>query len=227
MDDTLPGRRGYPGLDRRAFLRGTAATLPLAAVVGGLALPVLAGDDTPLPDSRPGYPGIIVRQSQPENYEFPFPTLNSFATPNNLFYVRTHFGIFKDVDLRTWRLKIEGRVERPLELSYDDLLQMPSRTQVALLECSGNSRVFLVPKAEGVPWELGAVSNADWTGVPLEAVLDRAKLKSDAVEVVCEGADSGELPATGRSRSRRARYTSHAACRSKRPASPRSCSPAR
>src|SRR5262249_33154198 len=69
----------------------------------------------------------------------------------------------------------------------------PSRSQVALLECSGNGRVFLVPRVDGVPWELGAVSNAEWTGVPLAAVLERAGLKSDALEVVCEGADAGQI----------------------------------
>lgn len=186
--------RDDAGMDRRAFLRGTASALPLGFAARGGRLLAKAAGRASQPDKDAAYPGLIVRQSKPENYEFPFPTLNSFQTPNNLFYVRTHFGVYKDVDLRTWRLKVEGRVERPLALSHDDLLKMPSRMQVALLECSGNSRVFLVPRAEGVPWELGAVSNADWTGVPLAAVLDRAGLKSDAVEVVCEGADAGELP---------------------------------
>ena len=194
METSQRARRGKRRMDRRAFLRGTAATLPLLSAGGALVLPVQAEDRKPGQDRDAAYPGLIVRQSKPENYEFPFPTLNSFATPNNLFYVRTHFGIYKDVDLRSWRLKVEGQVEKPLELTYDDLLKMPSRTHFALLECSGNSRVFLVPRAEGVPWELGAVSNAEWTGVPLAAVLDRAGLKSDAVEVVGEGADSGVLP---------------------------------
>jgi DMSO/TMAO reductase YedYZ molybdopterin-dependent catalytic subunit len=178
--------------DRRAFLRRTAVAGPLAYAAQGLMAQGHEGADRPEPAT--GYPGLIVRQSRPENYEFPFPTLHSFLTPTNQFYVRTHFGIQKNVDLRTWRLKVEGRVERPLELTYDDLTKMASRTQVALLECAGNGRVFLVPKAEGVPWELGAVSNAEWTGVPLAAVLDRAGLKADAVEVIGEGADSGELP---------------------------------
>ena len=186
MDDTRRDKRAALGMHRRAFLRGAAAMLPLAYAADGRVLRARAEDAA--------YPGLIVRQSKPENYEFPFPTLHSFVTPNNLFYVRTHFGIYKDVDLRTWRLKVEGRVERPLKLGYDDLRKMPSRTQIALLECSGNGRVFLVPKAEGLPWELGAVSNAEWTGVPLAAVLDRAGLKSDAVDVVCEGADAGEMP---------------------------------
>src|SRR5205814_8749199 len=66
--------------------------------------------------------------------------------------------------------------------------------QGAVLEGRGNGRGCRGPKAEGVPWGSGAVSCAEWTGVPLAAVLDRAGLKSDAVDVICEGADSGQLP---------------------------------
>jgi DMSO/TMAO reductase YedYZ molybdopterin-dependent catalytic subunit len=59
------------------------------------------------------------------------------------------------------------------------------------LECAGNSRVFLVPQVQGAQWELGAVSNAEWTGVPLRALLERAGLEEDACEIVLEGADRG------------------------------------
>src|SRR5205085_11347032 len=122
-----------------------------------------AGEPRPYrPGSQAGEPRISVCEPQ----QLPHST--------KLFYVRTHFAIVNGVDVRTWRLKIEGQVERPLELSYADLLKMPSRTQIAMLECAGNGRSFLVPKAEGVPWGLGGVSNAEWTGVPLAAVLDRA-----------------------------------------------------
>jgi DMSO/TMAO reductase YedYZ molybdopterin-dependent catalytic subunit len=68
---------------------------------------------------------------------------------------------------------------------------MPSETRVATLECAGNSRVFLVPQVQGAQWELGAVSNAEWTGVPLRALLERAGLAEDACEIVLEGADRG------------------------------------
>ena len=54
---------------------------------------------------------------------------------------------------------------------------MQSETRVATLECAGNSRVFLVPSVPGAQWELGAVSNAEWTGVPLRALLERAVLE--------------------------------------------------
>ena len=59
-------------------------------------------------------------------------------------------------------------------MSYEELRNMPSETRVATLECAGNSRVFLVPQVQGAQWELGAVSNAEWTGVPLRALLERA-----------------------------------------------------
>src|SRR5262249_27409473 len=55
------------------------------------------------------------------------------------------------------------------------------------------SRALLTPKVKGVPWELGAVSNAEWTGIPLATLLEKAGVKPGAVEVVLEGADSGEL----------------------------------
>ncbi|HEV3079947.1 MAG TPA: sulfite oxidase [Gemmataceae bacterium] len=193
MERSIVGSHSGPGINRRSFLRNAAAALPLAYAAGGQTLVAHAAERASAPDNDAAFPGVIVRQSKPENYEFPFPTLSTFHTPNNLFYVRTHFGIFRDVDLAAWKLKVEGHIERPLELSYEELLKLPSRTQSAVLECSGNSRVFLVPRAEGVPWELGAVSNAEWTGVPLAAVLDQAGVKSGAVEVICEGADAGEI----------------------------------
>ena len=57
----------------------------------------------------------------------------------------------------------------------------------------GNSRIFLSPKVGGLQWELGAVSTAEWTGVPLAAVLKRAGVKAGATEVVLEGADNGAI----------------------------------
>lgn len=135
---------------------------------------------------------LIVREQEPLNLEMPFSTLSSFTTPNELFYVRCHFPI-PEIAAADWRLKIEGEVETPLELDYEALRAMESRTIAATLECAGNNRLFLEPKVKGVQWGLGAVGNASWTGVALSAVLDRAKVKPGAVEVILEGADEGEI----------------------------------
>lgn len=135
--------------------------------------------------------GMIIRQKEPENLEFRFETLRDFLTPADEFYVRCHFAQ-PDLDAKTWRLSVEGEVANPLQLTFEALRKMPTRIITAVLECSGNNRVFLTPKAVGVPWELGAVSNAEWTGVPLKSVLEHAGIKPGATEVIFEGADSGE-----------------------------------
>jgi len=84
-------------------------------------------------------------------------------------------------------------VERKLELSLGDLAALPLRTLVATLECAGNGRTLFVPAIDGERWDLGAVSTARWAGVSLRDVLDRAGVKSGAVEVVFRGADSGSV----------------------------------
>ncbi|HXR35778.1 MAG TPA: sulfite oxidase [Candidatus Binataceae bacterium] len=137
-------------------------------------------------------PSLITRELEPENLEFPFSTLNSALTPNEQFFVRSHFPVPK-LDLLSWKLQVEGQVERCLEFGYDELTRMPARTVTMVMECAGNSRIFLSPKVGGLQWELGAVGNAEWTGVPLAAVLQAAGVKAGAVEVVLEGADHGEI----------------------------------
>ena len=139
--------------------------------------------------------GLIVREQEPLNLEMPFSKLDGFITPNELFYVRGHFPIPK-ISVNDWRLKIEGEVEAPFELTYGEICALEKRTVAATLECAGNNRIYLEPKAKGVQWGLGAVGNANWTGVPLSAVLERAKVKSGAVEVILDGADEGEVDKT-------------------------------
>jgi DMSO/TMAO reductase YedYZ molybdopterin-dependent catalytic subunit len=138
------------------------------------------------------FPGLIVRDRDPENLEFPFFALNSAITPNEQFFVRSHFPVPK-MDLNTWRLKVGGLVDRPLEFTFDELTRLPTQTVTMVMECAGNSRIFLSPKVSGLQWELGAVGNADWTGIRLADLLEKAGVKPGAVEVVLEGADSGEI----------------------------------
>jgi len=134
--------------------------------------------------------GLIVRESDPTNLETPFDIAQSYLTPTSLFYIRSHFRA-PTLDERSYRLRIDGAVRVPLSLTYDEIRQLPSETRVATLECAGNSRVFLVPQVGGAQWELGAVGNAEWTGVALRSLLERAGLEQDACEIVFEGADRG------------------------------------
>src|SRR5437899_7983577 len=136
--------------------------------------------------------GRIVRGEDPLNLEMPFSTLDSFITPTESFYVRTHFPI-PSIDRDAWWLRVEGDVENPFAINYEQLLELESMTVPVTLECAGNNRNFLEPKVKGVQWRLGAVGTAEWTGVSLSVLLDRAKPKPQASEVVLEGADGGIL----------------------------------
>jgi DMSO/TMAO reductase YedYZ molybdopterin-dependent catalytic subunit len=140
--------------------------------------------------------GLVVLRAHPLNCETSIPALiGSVVTPNPRFYVRNHFQI-PQLDQSDWRLNVGGLVERPLSLRMHDLLQMPSLSQFATLECAGNGRSMLDPHVNGEQWNLGAVSTAEWTGVPLVEVLDRAGVKAAAQEVVFRGADTGCLDAS-------------------------------
>src|SRR5215471_12247891 len=120
---------------------------------------------------------MITRETEPPNLEMPFGALESFVTPTECFYVRCRFPI-PEINEREWRLKVEGKVARPFEMTMDELRKMPAHRIMATLECAGNSRVFLVPKVKGVQWELGAVGNAEWTGVRLRDVLEHARISN-------------------------------------------------
>jgi DMSO/TMAO reductase YedYZ molybdopterin-dependent catalytic subunit len=168
------------GQQRRTFLQQAAMAAPLLGFNGGLRL-----------NAQSPAKGMIMREREPENLEFPFSSLNDPITPNDLFYIRSHFAV-PHVEPSTYRLRIEGAVEHPFELNYDELRKMAATSVQATLECAGNSRVYLIPQAGGAQWEQGGISNAIWTGVPLAALLERAGVKPNAVDVVMEGIDHGE-----------------------------------
>lgn len=126
----------------------------------------------------------------PENSETPLDAVLSWVTPTRLFFVRNHFPA-PEIDLRTWRLRLEGCVERPMEWTWEELTALPCRTVFATVECAGNGRSFLQPRVAGVPWGAGAIGHAEWTGIPVRALLEEAGVKPDATEVAFEGADRG------------------------------------
>lgn len=128
--------------------------------------------------------------AEPENSETPLEHVRGWVTPRHWFFVRNHFNV-PAMSLPNWRLQVEGSVERAVAWSYDELTAMPTKSVFATVECAGNGRSFLTQKAAGVQWGAGAIGHAEWTGVPLRDVLERAGLKSGATEVLFEGADIG------------------------------------
>jgi DMSO/TMAO reductase YedYZ molybdopterin-dependent catalytic subunit len=137
--------------------------------------------------------GLVVHRAHPLNCETAIPALlGGVAMPNARFYVRNHFQI-PSLDAASFRLTVGGLVERSLSLSLRDLHNMRSRTLFVTLECAGNGRTLFDPPIPGEKWNLGAVSTAEWTGVPLAEVLDRAGVRARASEVLFRGADGGSV----------------------------------
>jgi DMSO/TMAO reductase YedYZ molybdopterin-dependent catalytic subunit/rhodanese-related sulfurtransferase/glyoxylase-like metal-dependent hydrolase (beta-lactamase superfamily II) len=158
-------------------------------LAGGMCAWAAAG----LPVVTPADTGLVVHTVDPLNCETALPELiGGVVMPSARFYVRNHFAT-PVLDTGAWRLEVGGLVERPLHLGLRDLQNMPSHTLVATLECAGNGRSLFDPAVPGEQWQLGAVSTAEWTGVPLVEVLDRAGIRSTAREIVLRGADRGPV----------------------------------
>lgn len=138
----------------------------------------------------PEEPARVSRQTAPDNAEFPIHHWWSWITPNRLFYLRNHFPV-PALDPAAFRLEVDGEVEQPLSLGLADLAELPRRRIVATLVCAGNRRTEFEPRPPGVPWQDGAVSNAEWEGVALADLLARAQPRAAAVELLLEGADEG------------------------------------
>jgi DMSO/TMAO reductase YedYZ molybdopterin-dependent catalytic subunit len=138
-----------------------------------------------------GDPGLVVHREEPLNCETSLAALiGGVVMPNAHFYVRNHFTT-PALDPELYELTVTGMVERPLRLRLRDLHNMPSQSLVATLECAGNGRVHFDPPVEGEQWHDAAASTAEWTGVPLVEILDRAGLTAGAHDVVFRGADAG------------------------------------
>jgi DMSO/TMAO reductase YedYZ molybdopterin-dependent catalytic subunit len=137
--------------------------------------------------------GLIVHRAHPLNAETSVPALmGGVMMPNARFYVRNHFQI-PSLGAEDYRLAIDGLVERKLSFSLRDLEQMPCETRLVTLECAGNGRTRFDPPVPGEKWDVGAVSTAEWTGVPLRDLLDRAEIAPKAREVLFRGADGGTV----------------------------------
>ncbi len=187
MEDTDQKQQNTIG--RRAFVGGIIPVLAAATVPAWAAKSELL----PPPVSVAGtFPGLITREKEPLNLEFPFPTLQDRITPNNQFFIRSHFNIPK-IDAASWKLTIGGEVRQEISFSYEDIKKLPVKTVMATIECAGNGRANLVPKVKGLGWEQGGVGTANWTGVPLSVLLDKAGIKSGAVELILEGEDQGTI----------------------------------
>ena len=202
MPDRPPPRLLLPhGATRRQWLRqvGLLGLGGLITGCGDRSVPSSSADVQPGYDQDVGQfpdkvPMSLINDRSPQ-LETPWRYFAEDITPNEAFFVRWHYqNIPTDVDLRSWRLKVDGHVQKPLELSMLELRAMPATEIVAVCQCSGNSRKFFEPRIMGGQWANGAMSNARWKGVSLKALLERTGVKAKATEVAFNGMDEGPMP---------------------------------
>ena len=129
--------------------------------------------------------------SASRNHAFYLEMLGLDTTPAGAHYVVLHFDI-PLVDTSTWRLEIGGLVARPLTLTLEEVKQRPKVEVPVTLECAGNGRALMRPRAVTMPWFIEGVSTATWGGVSLRELLGEAGV--DAVQgrqIVFAGRDRG------------------------------------
>ena len=197
------------GISRRHFLGLMAA--------GGAAAVVAACGVQEAPELKPtaaGAPAIVQESVAPVRFKDPAPftvhddkslearleNMRGLVTPNRYFFVRNN-SVSLDLDANTWRLSVEGdAVANPLELTYAEILNLPSRVLMCYLECGGNHRaMFDIVQgraATGTQWKTGGVGNGEWVGTSLRDVLTLAGIRDSAVSVLLIGLDT-ESPEEG------------------------------
>jgi len=164
---------------RREILKGGLAVAGLGVlVIPEWALPALAQGETLVPFTD--IPDNVRWDTPPDRRLLDVRTIDGPFTPADKFATTQHYG-HPTVDAATFKLKVSGLVDKPLQLSLDDLKKLGSTDLVAGFECSGNRG----------PTQ-GLCGNGKWTGVPLKKVLDAAGVKASAREFVFFGADKGE-----------------------------------
>jgi len=139
---------------------------------------------------------LVARQKEPYNAEPPLQALdNEWTTPYSHFFVRCH-GSIPDVQPGAYLLTIEGLVERVQQLTLEDLQRFRRTVAPATIQCAENRKGELarMKPLEGIPWDAGAVGNAEWSGVRLAELLQRAAPRQGARFVWFEGLDAVTLP---------------------------------
>lgn len=185
------------GPSRRRFLHGAGMSLvgtALGACAGESPAPAPAATGAGSPFAKAVTEDKFIRLGTNAEMRWDQMARQGYAVSNDLFFVRNHTSAPK-LDPAAWRLTVSGSgVTRPLELTYDELAALPGVTSVTRsVECAGNGRVFFEEaqgeEVDGTRWRLGAIGVAEWTGVPLGEVLERAGLEPAARDVMPIGLD--------------------------------------
>lgn len=140
-----------------------------------------AGDvDDPFKSDPKRHEDLIQHSARPCNSETPEKALGSYITPDEKFYVRNHLWVPDVADGDQHKLTIELPDGEEAMYTVADLRsKFKEYTVTATMQCSGNRRSHMTQNSRptnGLQWGVGAMSNAEWTGVRLRDVLADAGL---------------------------------------------------
>jgi DMSO/TMAO reductase YedYZ molybdopterin-dependent catalytic subunit len=107
--------------------------------------------------------------------------LDSWITPTPKFFRVSHYNE-PQIAEAGWKVEITGLVEQPGAYTLAELKSRPRAEVIFTVECSGN---------HGLPWFIGGIGNARWAGTPLAPILQAARIRPGASEIVFVGADEG------------------------------------
>ena len=182
-------------MERRDFFKKAVVTAGSVALGGSV---LEAGETTHPVDDRqitsiafPEKRPMIMYSDRPPLLESPREVFTSALTPNDLFFVRWHMPMIPShINTSSFRVKIDGEVDKEIELSLKDLKTKFKQVELtAVLQCGGNSRSAFHPTASGIQWGAGAMGCAVWKGVRLKDVLAHAGVKEGAVWLGFNGKD--------------------------------------
>ncbi|WP_046868064.1 sulfite oxidase [Microvirga massiliensis] len=128
-------------------------------------------------------PGLRILDHGALNAEATPDLLDKPLTPIPAFFVRNN-GLLPElpVTAEQWTLTVDGEVDVPHRWSIEALRsEFETVSVTAVLECAGNGRSGFVPPTEGLPWTVGAVGCARWTGVRLRDLLRACGVRQSAV----------------------------------------------
>ncbi|TKK90240.1 oxidoreductase [Herbidospora galbida] len=167
-------------IDRRSLFTGVATGAGVAVVTG--AAGVWLGGRNNVAAERAQVAAELPKPVEPlpplpAGVDFKIPNLSPFVTPNHDFYRVDTALALPNVDPNTWSLKIHGMVDRPIELSFAELLKRPIVEADLTLACVSN------------PVGGQYVGNARWLGVAMAGVLREAGIKAGADMLLSTSAD--------------------------------------
>jgi DMSO/TMAO reductase YedYZ molybdopterin-dependent catalytic subunit len=166
------------GVDRRRFIGGAIGIGSLAVIAGGIGRVLqqrFAVDSERSLLSLPTVDGPA--PALPANAQLPIDGLQPFVTPTADFYRIDTALVVPQVSKDSWRLKIGGMVDNPMELTFDDLLARPQVERYITLSCVSN------------PVGGDLIGNALWQGVLLRDVLEEAGVQPGATQIVSRSID--------------------------------------